>query len=379
MRIILLIIVCLGIINSKAQDYEWNVDNTSSSPGERIVAILEAASIGNYTGVEIYGQVVDNNGNWGYALPTIAEFSLFVRYSGGISYDLVQSQKTKNIILGLRKISDSKVHLVANCPFSHQGGRVLFKKIEGGASVTLGNPSINAVSGDLLISEPKYYTSLNGMVGIGGVRPDSHVSLGNWNSGNSGVNGGVQLQLSGLHNNGSNMGGKKLLIEGYDNDGSTTYPIYCKDENSNIDFWIRNRPHASSLPIMYFAGRVGVGTTSPLADLDVKGIIKATEIKVEAQTADFVFEDNYHLKDLTEVEAFILTNKHLPEIPSATEMEEAGVNLAEMNKLLLMKVEELTLYAIKQNEEKNKLEEEVFSIKQELEAIKDMIMNNNLK
>jgi hypothetical protein len=93
-------------------------------------------------------------------------------------------------------------------------------------------------------------------------------------------------------------------------------------------------------------------------DLSVGGTIKATEIKVEAQTADFVFEDNYHLKDLTDVEAFILTNKHLPEIPSAAEMEEAGVNLAEMNKLLLMKVEELTLYSIKLEKEVKKEREE---------------------
>jgi hypothetical protein len=96
------------------------------------------------------------------------------------------------------------------------------------------------------------------------------------------------------------------------------------------------------------SGRLGIGTPAPTSMLDVRGTINATEIKVQAQTADFVFKDNYHLKDLSEVEAFIKTNKHLPEIPSAAEMEEQGVNLAEMNKLLLMKVEELTLYTIQQ-------------------------------
>jgi len=83
-------------------------------------------------------------------------------------------------------------------------------------------------------------------------------------------------------------------------------------------------------------------------DLETEGVIKATEIIVEANdnTADFVFESDYHLLDLSEVENFIKINKHLPEIPSAAQMEKQGVNLAEMNKLLLQKVEELTLYSI---------------------------------
>ena len=104
-------------------------------------------------------------------------------------------------------------------------------------------------------------------------------------------------------------------------------------------------------------GYVGIGTTTPQAKLDVAGTIRATEIKVEAngQTADFVFDSSYQLRDLQEVEAFIRENKHLPEIPRAKEMEANGVNLAEMNKLLLQKIEELTLYAI---ELENKVQKE---------------------
>lgn len=57
-----------------------------------------------------------------------------------------------------------------------------------------------------------------------------------------------------------------------------------------------------------------------------------------------------------EVESFILENRHLPEIPNAEQMEAEGVNLAEMNKLLLMKVEELTLYMIEQQKMINALQ-----------------------
>lgn len=93
---------------------------------------------------------------------------------------------------------------------------------------------------------------------------------------------------------------------------------------------------------------IGIGTTSPKSELHVEGTILAREIKVEAQTADFVFEEDYYLRPLEEVESFILENKHLPEIPNAAQMEADGTNLAEMNKLLLMKIEELTLYMIEQ-------------------------------
>ena len=105
--------------------------------------------------------------------------------------------------------------------------------------------------------------------------------------------------------------------------------------------------------------------------LEVKGTILAEEIRVEAsgQTADFVFEENYPLRNLCQVEEFIKENKHLPDIPSASEMEASGVNLAEMNKLLLQKIEELTLYVIEKEEEVDNLEERVNQIEKILESI----------
>jgi hypothetical protein len=110
-------------------------------------------------------------------------------------------------------------------------------------------------------------------VGIGVHSPIAQLALGNWNSGGSGDS--IQLQLSGVHNVGTNAGSvngtHKLLIDGYNNDGPIVYPIYVEDENKYVDFYLKNRPSAAGKPSMYFAGNFGVGTTTPDATMHVVG------------------------------------------------------------------------------------------------------------
>ncbi len=99
-------------------------------------------------------------------------------------------------------------------------------------------------------------------------------------------------------------------------------------------------------------GNVGIGTSSPDAKLAVKGNIHAQEVKVDLNGAvapDYVFKEGYNLKSLEEVQNYIKEHGHLPNIPSAKEMEENGIELGEMNMKLLEKIEELTLYIIEQN------------------------------
>jgi hypothetical protein len=120
------------------------------------------------------------------------------------------------------------------------------------------------------------------------------------------------------------------------------------------------------------SGFVGIGTNTPDAKLAVKGVIHTQEVRVDmtgAMVPDYVFEKNYNLRPLAEVENYINQNKHLPEVPAAKEMEANGVNLGEMNMLLLKKVEELTLYMIELKKENIDQRKQNARLQDEIESI----------
>lgn len=94
----------------------------------------------------------------------------------------------------------------------------------------------------------------------------------------------------------------------------------------------------------YFSDFVAIGNGFYC---NTNGSLKVKDLRVTlTDWSDFVFDDGYRLMPLGEVERYIDANRHLPDIPSAQEVEENGVDVGEMNKLLLQKVEELTLYII---------------------------------
>lgn len=105
-------------------------------------------------------------------------------------------------------------------------------------------------------------------------------------------------------------------------------------------------------------GMVGIGKSNPTMALEVNGTIRSKEIQVEiANWPDYVFSPEYDLPSLDEVYLYIKEKQHLPGIPSAAESEKEGVNLGEMNTILLKKIEELTLYIISQEKRIRHLEE----------------------
>ena len=97
-------------------------------------------------------------------------------------------------------------------------------------------------------------------------------------------------------------------------------------------------------------GNIGIGTINPQYKLDVRGEAHFCEVRVKTESwCDFVFADNYKLPNLGELEEFIKANRHLPGVPSEAEVIENGVDLGEMDKILLQKIEELTLIIIEQD------------------------------
>lgn len=124
-------------------------------------------------------------------------------------------------------------------------------------------------------------------------------------------------------------------------------------------------------------GRVGIGVTAPAAfKAGVKfqvnggsyfeGRVRCHEVEVALASTfvwpDYVFNSGYKLTPLSEVETFVLANKHLPGVPSQEEISSDGVKLGEMNATLLKKVEELTLYMINIQKENDALKARVSNL-----------------
>ncbi len=165
-----------------------------------------------------------------------------------------------------------------------------------------------------------------------------------------GANGNGELEFV-THSNATNSGGVKLF----------------SSDGANLHFQTAS-PQSSLAALSYSTkmlltndGRVGIGTTNTNGyKLAVEGTIGAREVNVNTSTwSDYVFNDDYRLPSLKEVERYIKEHRHLPEVPTATEVEEKGVNVGEMNALLLKKIEELTLYMIEQERKMGVMQKQI--------------------
>jgi len=203
--------------------------------------------------------------------------------------------------------------------------------------------------------------SKEGNVGIGTTSP--HTKLD--------VNGVTRSKFSIVSAGNTTEGGQLTLADGgqYDLTGESANAWNIDVFNSRLRF---HRSSSGEKMTITDGGNVGIGTTNPKSTLAVNGTITAKEIKVESGWSDFVFDEGYDLASLDEIESFVRKNKHLPDIPSAKEVEQKGLAVSEMLAKQMQKIEEMTLYLIELKKENNLLKATIADQDEQLASLKDL-------
>ena len=193
--------------------------------------------------------------------------------------------------------------------------------------------------------EPSVVFTDNGNLGIGIKNPNANLEIYNWGN----------LAHTRIFTN-QHAGMAKLEIAGGVAGFGAEYSgwnIYHSHNQTNKDLYFRHGQTGE--PNVIFADNGNVA---------IYGKLESKEVKVTlTPTADFVFEDSYNLPSLEYIENHIKEKRHLPEIASAKEMEENGINIGEFQIQLLQKIEELTLYTIQQEKKIQKFEKENEEVK----------------
>ncbi|NQX38341.1 hypothetical protein SAMN05421820_101357 [Pedobacter steynii] len=185
-------------------------------------------------------------------------------------------------------------------------------------------------------------------VGIGTLSPQTPLTVYNTAGG-----GHITIQVSDVPAVASRADLDYQIVNGHTIGRISSYYSTSADGGSGgLWFWTRSNGNLQRNMAIDPNGNVGIGTSGVTGyKLAVQGDIIAESIKVAMRTnwPDFVFDTKYRLQPLEQVEQHIKQFKHLPNIPSAAEVKEKGLDLGANQAKLLQKIEELTLYLIDQN------------------------------
>ncbi|AXG71932.1 hypothetical protein KORDIASMS9_04190 [Kordia sp. SMS9] len=255
------------------------------------------------------------------------------------------------------------LHSETTKPFSFAAGRYVqaagINSFVFGKGATTTNKLVNSKDYSFLVGfknkEPGFFVSRNSdgpIVGVATDDPQARLDVHLGDKQEIRIQSEIDNTYGGLSFR-DHVGNETWRIRAFNNFTGGYNSILSIVSSKKHDLWIS-------------AGKTMIGDWfdfDPCTDCDdyelfVKKGIRTQKIKVDVAAgvwADYVFKSDYELKPLEEVETFINTNGHLPNVPSAKEVEENGVNLGEMDAKLLEKIEELTLYVIELKKEINEL------------------------
>ncbi|HTG56799.1 MAG TPA: hypothetical protein VL943_11060 [Niabella sp.] len=238
-----------------------------------------------------------------------------------------------------------------------------FVDLSGYAATTNTDRNLNIVMGTSGLE--RFRINSAGNVGLGNPNPQATLHVGKRVSSTPGVEGSVD----------------RIAIQPWFHTGGP-WLISSRDIPSSKAY-LDIKYGAVRLYTMDHTGNVGIGTTHLTEKLSVKGKIRAQEIKVEANNGtnwpDYVFQKDYKLRSLAEVEKHIDEKGYLPEVPSAKEVEKEGIALGTNQALLLKKIEELTLYMIEQDKINKAQAQQIKAQAQLLETLQRKIVRINNK
>lgn len=277
------------------------------------------------------------------------------------------------------------------------GGYLNLKNIASSNGVHIGSSDIwfgsGPVQSDEILSSSDAFI-FNGRIGIGTATPSTNLEIASASPYIT-LNKNTPFNFSGQGETGIKMGigGNTAFSIRY-----TNYPAFLLSSTLNLEtndatrygihitqgsMWLgkgsslgtTDQKNLSNDDQIIMGGNVGIGTAILAKGfrLTVQGKTMSEEswVQLAANWPDYVFDKDYKLKTLEEVEQYVKENRHLPEVPAAEEMNTNGLNVGVMNTTLMKKVEELTLYLIEANKEIKNNRQSIEELLTEIKILRD--------